>query len=330
MTNLIQARASIAPIALLVTAAIAASGAGSAGAEPPAKVLVLPFDGDLDRVTSWGRAPPDGLERLTAVVARSAGITGAEVSTGQASYADTADLMGCGTVASECLSKIAEGLGVDQVVTGAVEASDDGRRVTVSLRFYKDGEVHEKTLEIASPSFEAVVQGLARDAPDLFVGAPERAPEREPEPEPAPAANPRPEPIPATALAPPPPVERDTGFGAGRVGVLAWSVAGLGVAAAGGGAVFLWMARDRQQQVDGAPTASAADLDRLEGIEEEGERFTRFGNALLIGGSAALVVGSALIVYQGLANGGRDRSSLAVAPALVPGGAGINLSFEVP
>lgn len=329
MIKPLPVRAATAPVALFVVFA-AIAGSGVARAQPRAKVLVLPFEGELP-----ASAPADGLAKLTAVVARSAGLTGAEVSTGQASFTDTADLMGCGAVAAECFAKIAAGLEVDQVVTGTVKRSDDGGAVTVSLRFFKDDKVHEKSLEILAPSFQAVLDGLARDVPDLFVGAapgpkPEPGPRPDPEPGPKPATA-SPQPVPPRALAPPPSVERDRGFDAGRVGVIAWTVTGVGAAAAVAGGVSLFLARDRQQKVDDAPTASVADLDRLEQLEDEGERLTLIGDGLLIGGGAALLVGGALVVYQGLwARDGGERSSLAIAPVPLPGGVGVNLSIEAP
>jgi hypothetical protein len=302
------------PRTLLVLLVVALAP-GAAHAEQK-KVLVLPFSGDLP-----ANAPADGLARLTAVVARSGGITGAEVNVGQASFADTATLVGCSTENAECLGKVAEALGVDQVVTGTVEVTGDGDTVVVELKLFKDQGVVEKSLELPAPSFAAVIEGLARDVPALFVS------ERDPEPEPEPAPEPEPEPI-----APPitePPSIRDTAESSGGIGAAPWIVGAVGLAALGGGGALLYLARDRQDQVDSAPTASAADLDRLEELEDEGEQFTLAGNALLIGGGVAIAAAATLAVIRGL-SGGDDDGGVALAPMALPGGAGIHLSFGIP
>lgn len=304
------------PRTLLVLLVVALAP-GAAHAEQK-KVLVLPFSGDLP-----ANAPADGLARLTAVVARSGGITGAEVNVGQASFADTATLVGCSTENAECLGKVAEALGVDQVVTGTVEVTGDGDTVVVELKLFKDQGVVEKSLELPAPSFAAVIEGLARDVPALFVS--ERDPE--PEPESAPEPEPAPEPI-----APPitePPSIRDTAESSGGIGAAPWIVGAVGLAALGGGGALLYLARDRQDQVDSAPTASAADLDRLEELEDEGEQFTLAGNALLIGGGVAIAAAATLAVIRGL-SGGDDDGGVALAPMALPGGAGIHLSFGIP
>ena len=312
-----HAAAFMMPRTLLVLLAFALAP-GAAHAEQK-KVLVLPFSGDLP-----ANAPADGLARLTAVVARSGGITGAEVNIGQASFADTATLVGCSTQNAECLGKVAEALGVDQVVTGTVEVTGDGDAVVVELKLFKDQGVVEKSLELPAPSFAAVIEGLARDVPALFVSAPER--ETEPEPELAPTPEPEPEPI-----APPitePPTIRDTGE-SGGIGAAPWIVGAVGLAALGGGGALLYLASDRPDQVDSAPTASAADLDRLEQLEDEGEQFTLAGNALLIGGGVAIAAAATLAVIRGL-SGGDDDGGVALAPMALPGGAGIHLSFGIP
>lgn len=335
-------------VVLVTGLAAAVVAPGSAAAESK-KVLVLPFEGDLEP-----GAPDDGLAQLTAVVARSSGLTGAEVNVGQASFSDIATLVGCATPDAECLGKVAASLKVDQVVVGVVEASagdaaPDGAEappasVTVKLKLFRDGKVTDRTLHLAAPSFQAVLEGVARDAPTLFVGARdssvETGPDAGPEggdsggPKPTPEKKPLPPPEKATPPAPQPdarmqqPPPRDSGgFDAGRVHIAAWIAAGAGVAMGAGGAVFLTMAHSRQSDVDGAPTSTAADLEHLQDLEDEGEQFTRIGDALLIGGAAALAVGGGLIIFQGLSGGGENETAVSIAPVPLPGGAGINVSL---
>ena len=322
-------------IPLRLIAAIAATLMGlailaSPAAAKPRKVLVLPFEGALG-----GKAPSNGLERLTAVVARSAGLTGATVRVGQASFSDTAALVGCGTEEADCLGQVAKSLGVDQVITGSVETGADGSSVIVNLKFFKDGETRDERLELPAPSFDAVLEGVARDVPDLFVSAPERRPDARATDTAAPAAGSPDTPATANPIETPPPVaiapppQRDSGgFDVRRVGIVAWGTAGVGLVAAGAGGVFLALARDRQQQVDDAPVSSGADLERLEELEDEGARFTTLGNGLLIGGGGLLAAGAVLIAIQGLSGSAEDRPIVSIGP--LGDGAGIHLTFGAP
>lgn len=336
-------------LAACLTAAVAAPG--TAGAESK-KVLVLPFEGELEP-----GAPEDGLEQLTAVVARSSGLTGAEVNIGQASFSDTATLVGCSAADADCLGKVAASLRVDQVVIGVVESSggagsgdagsgDAGAAepatVTVKLKLFRDGKVAARTLELPAPSFSAVLEGVARDAPALFVAAPEPGPGTNPEegPEPKPDnKKPTPPPGPGPSAAPPPaspdprvqpvapPPRDDARFDVRRVHLAAWIAGGAGIALAGGGAVLLTMAHDRQQKVDGAPTSTADDLEHLQDLEDEGQRFTRIGDALLIGGGALVAVGGTLAVLQGLKVLGGEETAVSVAPVPLRGGGGIRVTI---
>jgi hypothetical protein len=94
--------------------------------------------------------------------------------------------------------------------------------------------------------------------------------------------------------------------------------------------VALVLARDRQSEVDAAPAETSPELDHLESLEDEGELYTNVGNGMLIGGGAAFLVGTVLVLYQGYSGGGDHRSSVSLAPLPAASGAGVMLRVTLP
>ena len=301
----------------LVLCAALVVHAGSAHADDK-RVLVFPLTGTVPG------APADTLTRLTQVIARSAGLTGAEVVVGQASFDDTAVLAGCASPDPACLSQVAQSLSVDHVVLGVVTPGPGGDTIEVALTAFVNGKLTQKKFTLQITNIDAMVEELAGEVPALFLAS-KRA-EREPEP----VAKPKPRPKPRPELVAPPPPPPESGFRGGRVSALSWVLAGSGLVAAGAGGVALVMARDRQAEVDGAPTATGQDLERLRDLEDEGELYTRAGNALLIGGGAALLVGGVIVLYQGYSGGGDERPRVSLSPMLGPAGAGVTLQVTLP
>jgi len=305
----------------LLAAVLLAAGFIAAPATAGAAVrraLVFPLTGSLP----GGHA--DTLAQLTRVVARSAGLTGAEVTIGQVSFEDTAALAGCSSVDVACLAQVAQVLHVDHIVLGTVEPAADKRSAKVSLTAFIDGKITRKTFVLPVSDSDTMVKQLAREAPSLFVGS---APAEPAEPPPV-----APAPGPALVVAPPPPRSaHEDRFHAGHVRTYAWVVAGGGVLLAGSGGVLLLMARSRQDEVDAAPTGSVADFRHLQELEDQGARYTSAGNVLLIGGAAALITGTALVLYQGWSHQGRaEQARVSWRPLLAPSGAGVALEVTLP
>jgi hypothetical protein len=290
---------------LAVVLVIAASS-GLARADQQ-RVLVLPFSGSVPNA-------PDGTQRLTQVVARAAGLTGAEVVIGQATFADAATLAGCSEETPECFKQLADSLKVNEVVIGDVAPSADGSSVTITLKHFQDGQINEKSLTV-SGSIDEMVKRVAREVPRLMVSGGETSetpPDRIPSTT-APAAEPAP-------AAPAP--ERDTGR-PGRIGTFPWVLMGTGVALAGAGGGFLFMAKKKQDDVDGAPIHDADDFERLVDLEDKGDRYTKIGQGLLIGGGAVLATGVVWALVR-RASGSEETSepSMAVQAAPLDGGVG--------
>ncbi len=294
----------------LFTGAFLLATAGAARADEP-RVLVLPFSGSVPNAA-------DGTARLTQVVARAAGLTGAEVVIGQATFADAAALAGCADETPACFKLVADSLRVDEVVIGDVKPTPDGGSVTITLKHFRQGDINEKSLTVSASSIDDLVKRVAREVPRLMVEGGEAS---EPPPDRIPATAPaerQPEPRPA-------PVEGDRG--GGRIGLLPWVVMGTGVALAGAGGGFLYLANKKQDDVDGAPIHDADDFERLVDIEDKGDRYTKIGQGLLIGGGVVLAGGVVWALVRRAS--GSDESSepgIAIEAAPLDGGVGFAVS----
>jgi hypothetical protein len=303
----------------LVLALLAPAGVAGAAAK---RVLVFHLTGAVPG------ADARAIDRLTGVVARSAGLTGAEVIQGKVSYEDAAALAGCATTDAACLKQIADVLHVDHVVLGQVTATADAKSVDVALIAFVDGKRSEETYTLAVGPVDQMVEQLAREVPSLFVG---HKAEPEPQPEATPAA-PASQPA-APPVTPPAAAPRDeaSGFHAARVEPYAWWITGGGAALAAASGVFYVLAQGKQDEVNGAPVASLDDLHRLQSLEDQGARGAPGGNVLLIAGGAALVTGVVLVVYQGYARpASHDAAGVAFRPLLAPGTAGLAVELTWP
>ncbi|HEY8145508.1 MAG TPA: hypothetical protein VIG06_22665 [Kofleriaceae bacterium] len=298
-------------IALVGAALGVAGGGGPARADEP-RVLVLPFSGSVPDA-------PDGTARLTQVVARAAGLTGATVVIGQATFSDAAALAGCSDETPQCFEQLAESLRVDEVVIGEVTPAHDRRSVTITLKHFQGGRIDEKSLTVPAGSMDELVKRVAREVPRLLVSGGEPS---------EPAADPVPNIAPAQqADRPlPEPAQADRGR-RGRIGVLPWVVMGTGVALAGAGGAFLYMAKKKQDAVDAAPIQDADDFDRLVALEDKGDRYTNVGRGLMIGGGVILAGGVAWALVKratGSERGSEPTMALEAAP--LDGGVGFAIS----
>jgi hypothetical protein len=295
----------------VLAALLALAGARLAHADEQ-RVLVLPFSGSVPNA-------PDGTQRLTQVVARAAGLTGADVVIGQATFADAAALAGCSEETPECFKQLADSLKVNEVVIGDVAPSPDGGSVTITLKHFQNGEINEKSLTVSAGSIDDMVKRVAREVPRLMVSGGETSetpPDRIPSTT-APAPQPAPSPSP----------ERDTGGRPGRIGTLPWVLMGTGVALAGAGGGFLYMAKKKQDDVDGAPIHDADDFERLVDLEDKGDRYTKIGQGLLIGGGAILATGVVWALVR-RASGSQETAEPSMAIEAAPLDDGVAFAFS--
>ena len=83
--------------------------------------------------------------------------------------------------------------------------------------------------------------------------------------------------------------------------------------------VFLVVASGKQDDVNNAPTDTVEDLERLEDLENSGERFTLLGNAFLIAGTLAAITGGVLIGIQGIDRKPVDSAAAGIGPMMIGG-----------
>ena len=99
------------------------------------------------------------------------------------------------------------------------------------------------------------------------------------------------------------------------------------VVGVGGGAlvlagVALWgLAASTQGDIDAAPTATVADLERLVELEADADRYASLGNGLVVGGGLAVVAAGVWILWHRQ----HERAGVRVTPALAPGSATVTL-----
>lgn len=317
-------------LGVAAVAVVAAAAPAHASLKP--RVMVLPA-GDAGGggaiPEDLARALTQGARRVTPDVARSS-----------ASLADTAVIVGCDPAARPCLDTVAAALNVDQllvvrVVAGA--AADAGGEVTVELT-----AVGRETAPVTQ-RFPLRPATRTRDLAAIEAAVPAML---EAHVAPGPGAD---DPGGAGGAG-----GADAGAGGAGAGDLGPGDAGAGGAGAGsagagagpevstrsrrtpaaialtGGAVVAigvgaWvLAAIEQGEIDDAPTATAADLDRLARLERTAERYASAGNALVIAGGVAAAAGA---VWWWTAGRGRDRApddrGLVVTPRLAPTGAGV-------
>ena len=291
-------------LALLFLLGLTASAAAG-----PGKVLVLPLDGDAD---------PGLRAKYTASVQRLARTLGGKVTTGDATFTDTATAIGCDPKTPACAEDVRATLGVDQLVYGTV-SKENGKIVVVVRRAVKGKPRREisATLEVT-------------DAPER--AEPEILPLFQEGPLPTTSAGTTDSPPPTTDAQPPsmpPPGEAPAGApgeapaeastGPRRAKVLGYA------AVAGGGTLLLisfalWSsASGLEDDIAAHPVEDHDDFLTLRDLESTARTRAWVGNALFLAGLAGAGLGG-WILY-------RDRKAqhTTLTPAPVPSGAALVL-----
>ncbi len=321
-----RASAAVAAAALLLVASPALAQDGQA--RPP--VVLASFAGQLPGDLA---ALP---ERLTGAMADIVRDAGSKVT--RAPLGDLLAVAGCAEASDDCLQQARALLEVGRVVAGDVEPAGSGR-VRVSLRLIAARQkARRRALLLAGGNaaaleadFRARAAAFWRD-PDA-ASATSRSPKRPSGLAPASASD--------TSAASDTPAggadlvasgdAPEAGFSARRVDPLAWGVAGGGAGLAVVGGLLLLVAADKQDQVNDAPTETAADLDALVELEESGRTYARWGSVLTVVGAVTAAAGAALVFKQGseaARDDGATGGALTLSPSLFPGGAGAVLTWR--
>lgn len=268
-------------------------------------ILVLPVDGTADAAT---RA------KLTArIVKLSKGLDG-QVSTAQATFADTALAVGCEPQAPGCSEQVIATLGVDELVW-ATATQERGQTKLVVRRTMKGAATRELSMTIAWDDAPARIDAAMAPLFTPSSAAPESAVSGPTAPTPGPRIAP---PSPTGEIVPeqvPP----------GRAGDHRDRTAGIAFAAGGGVALVLGLAlwgsyASLQESIDNHPTSSRGDFDDLKALEDRAATYAITGDCLVVVGLAAGGLG-AYYLYRD------HRRHIAVTPAPIGNGAGLTLTI---
>lgn len=262
-------------------------------AAAPRKILVLPLD---------GTAPADTRTKLSASFQRMARVLDGEVQPGNTSLVDTATAIGCDPEQPACVENVRATLGVDELVYGTADERD-GVITVVATRYRKGKPARRLTVTQAAsePPNAIEPQLLPVFGNDPLPTDPTTTTTTTTE-EPVPA--PQPEGGPSKR-------ERNIWIGV---------TAGGGVLLALG--LALWaQAKSLQDDIDSAPTNTAADFDRLADLEDRASSRAWTGNVFVVAGFAVAGYGGyRLWKYFKTRN-------VTVTPVPTEGGAAVTLTI---
>lgn len=255
--------------------------------------------------------------RLTDALVRAASSRGLSPTRADATAQEAAQLLECDPSQASCLENMAATTDAGAVI--AASATTDSGKLSVQVTYLRRGQTPvTRSFELPEDPPAAATSLQAQVVSMLDGGA------GPPPPEPA-ARQRSPQPVAA--------VERDSGgggFSAGRVHASAWVITASGAALLGASLAFKLRADGLESDVEDAPRMTAADLDALRSLEEDGQRATTLSNLFFWTGSAALAAGVGLVLYQGFSAPDRSEPTLTVAPLPLAGGAGVAARLELP
>jgi hypothetical protein len=262
---------------------------------------------------SEGAADPATRIRVDAAVLKLAKNIDGTVTPGDITYGDAAAAVGCAPETATCKDEVLSTLAVDEIVATTVTPAPTGYKIVVR-RASKSGS-QEATTTVATNESDHL-DGIG---PLFGIASTVPPPVTEPAPTTAPAPT-APPPTTSTALPPPTTVPVDVDEHSGRH---RWEIAGV---AGGGGmmliGVLLWgAASSTQNDINGASTKTAADLQHLRDLENKGDGQAGLGNVLFIGGVALAAVSGYFLWKDGRQR--HSQQAAHIVPTVLPHGAGV-------
>ncbi len=299
-------------IASVVLCAMTATAAAD-----PHKILVLQTE---------GRADANTRAKIDAALVRLASSPGKDVSPGEITFTDAAAAVGCKPELAACRDEVLGMLTVDEVVYATTALKPGGIEIEVH-RVTRGGVTREAKMVLATGQSADSLDGIAplftepKPAEPIVTPTPPR-PGESPPPDPLPAAV---DPAPSSIVTQPPLQTQQPDQGPpARSRVPLIGMIGGGVSMTIG--FLLWgEAQTIQEEVDGHPTATAAQLDDLRELEDRGDSYAGWGNLLFLSGMAV----GAVSTYFFLRNRKRASAmqSARIAPAVFDHGGGITFTL---
>ncbi|HEY4181599.1 MAG TPA: hypothetical protein VGM90_32370 [Kofleriaceae bacterium] len=311
----------------IVAAALVAAMVSPAWADPR-KMLVLQAEGRSD-----GKIKV----QVDAAIIKLAKTTDAQISPGDISMTDAAAAVGCQIDAPGCSDEILQMLSVDELVYAVVSPKPGGNEV-IAYRIGKGGTKREAKSMILTGKPADKIDGVAA----LFLQSTTNS--LPPAGTPTPVAEPpvttaEPQPLPTTTELPPEPTtttttttttvrpaEQPPQYVDQPQPKSKWPLIGT---ITGGGMVLLgfacWgKASSVQSEIDGAPTATRADLNHIKDLEKNGDGFAGLGNIMFIGGAVLGGISAYYLVKQRRSGA---TTTARIQPTAFDHGAGIALTI---
>jgi len=241
---------------------------------------------------------------------------------------DVLSLGGCTLRESDCWQQLPELLDAERIVFGTLSV-DDGK-VVVELTLIEPGQPSlARRITLSSTTTAELARELVPHAEAFFLR--QDPPVAKPDGENGDGGKPSDDGTrPDVPLIPdggkPAAAPRDDGFSFGRVGGLAWGTTVLGVGALATGVTLLYLANQKQADVNSAPTDTVEDLQRLADLERSGKNLSTWGNRALIGGGAVTALGVVLIIVQGQSSS-PSEPRVSLAPVWGQGAVGAMFTF---
>jgi hypothetical protein len=284
---------------------------GSALAQDKRAMVIFPLESSLS-----DKEHADVPRQLVEVLVRESKSRGMKVTTAQATFPETAFLLGCDPESSSCPQTILEQLGADHAILGSVEPGGDPGRVKVTLvHIGRHVPPVRQTFEIETEQAE---DQMSAALPPLFGG---ESADGQGELVVTPTQTP--------TLTPTPADSGSAGFAFDRVKHSSWGLLGGGAVGMVTGIVLWGLASGDQSKINDAPLLTLQDFERLRSLERSASRKATFGNICFVSGLAAATVG-AVLAYKQARIPVTAETNVIVAPMLRNDGMGITLTLGWP
>lgn len=270
----------------------------ASGQAAPVRLIVFSIAGNLQGEQK--SLPRD----LTRALSEEGKRRGMKTSIAEASYADTALLIGCEPSQASCSHAVLDQLGADQAIYGTMAPGQAPGQVTVSFTMIRRQREPE--------SADVVMQAGEKDK---IAGEIQRV-------------------VPAAFGSPVvPPLGESTGDSPGGQDLASqratvWALYGTGGVLAGTGMMFWLLAQQRKGDIDDARVQSADDFERLVDFERSAERNAMIGNILVGSGLVAAGVATFLLVRQERAGRMESQNPVTVVPIAESSALGIGLRIQ--